>query len=215
MDSAAGAKDNGLVVSFASFEELLVRLLTDLAFGRASRHWYWQRWSYLFALPPGRAVAALMEGHADYLPAVTAGLARAAVLADVWHRLDWPDAHRLAAVVARRSDLSLQQIALGSFKIESSIVQPEIPPHLQTRWASTLEALNINDPRRLLALVLIGQETYPLRLINAPVRLLTALNQAFGASSQPSGHTWVQAPQQPSMANKDVVTAGACGCWSV
>jgi hypothetical protein len=195
MDSATGSKDNGLVVSFASFEELLVRLLTDLAYGRASRHWYWQRWSYLFSLPPGRAVAVLMETHADHLPAVTAGLAKTGVLSLVWRKLDREDTVRLTAVVARRSGLRLPQMPSGINGTEPQLAPPAVPSHLQTRWASTLNDLPAGDPRRMLAMILIGQESFPLFLQRAPEGLITAIGKTFGDPAQPPGHDLLQGPQ--------------------
>lgn len=189
--------DNGLVMRFDSFEALLVSLLSDLARGRASRRWYWQRWSHLLRLPIGKALTDVMESHIDYLPTVTAGLARTGSLASVWQHLDPAQALRLTAIIAQRNGFDLQTKAQNAEEEKSApLAILQLPRAQYERWETILKNLPRQDPRRNLALLLIGQESVPLFLQKAPLRLMDALNHAF-TRSQPQ--------RQPS---QEITTAG-------
>lgn len=172
------------VVRFANLTELLAALLTDLVQGQAPRLWYWQRWSHLFRLPLPDALASLMEEHITHLPAVCARLARQRSLAHVWVALGEAGAHQLLTELAWRHGFALPEPGQVAAAMTAPSPDPTPTPlrlgsGVQQRWAPALQSLRLTDPRRLLALALIGQEVAPLMLQRAPATLLAQMAKAL------------------------------------
>ncbi len=182
--SGAGDGDGSSnVVRFKSFTELLGRLITDLITGSAGRRWYWQRWAHLFDLPAGRAVARLMTEHVEYLPAVTSRLARLSSLSGVWLALDPAEARQLVEVIARQSGFRVPDLTEQSGLPERGDPVDALPSALYHRWVGTLARLRATDPRRLLALIVIGREVFPWPLQKSAPQVLATLDQIFPSAA--------------------------------
>jgi hypothetical protein len=175
---------DGEVRRFSGLDDLLARLLADLAAGTASQRWYWHFWSDLFHLPRSQAMARLMRTHLDYLAAVTAQAARHGTLTRVWLTIDTADATSLALALARRAGLQWLAIPVRINKQEPALPALVLPTPARARWTQPLATLPTGDPRRLAAWILVAQETVPLLLSKAPTRLLAALDQILETRPQ-------------------------------
>jgi hypothetical protein len=179
ISGAQSGSINSNVIRFVDLNDLLARLMADLINGRASRCWYWQRWSHLFQLSPGCAVAKLMSDHIEYLPALTTRLARQQTLRLVWRTLGRDDARQLSKTLAWRVGLHLPVTDAPKTQPEPLIPALALPAEIKARWESVLAPLPQDHPRFRLALILIACETWPVLLQKAPYRLLSALTKVF------------------------------------
>jgi hypothetical protein len=219
-----GRSDN--VVRFADLMELLTALLTDLVRPGTTRHWYWQRWAHLFALPLPRAVGDLLTEHLAHLPAVCEALARHGTLAQVWLCLDKENAWRLQHALAWRGGFSLpknEAVQRGQGRTghayppgagDVEVSEHEHPRlreavlHISStvhrRWQPLLQRLSMVDPRYQLGLLVIAQEVAPLMLQQAPAALLDRLQTMFVSRDairrhdQPDATVGIAPPPQPS-----------------
>ncbi|MEW5755362.1 MAG: hypothetical protein AB1810_03585 [Pseudomonadota bacterium] len=174
------------VVRFANLTELLAALLTDLLQGQAAQRWYWQRWAHLFELSakaPAQSVVTLLAEHLDLLPAVCARLAQQRSLERLWLSLDSAGAVQLMAELAWRHGIRLpplDELAKAADSTAASRHETRaslrLSRTLQQRWAPILNLFTSSDPRRLLALLLLGQEAAPMMLRQAPLTLLAQLD---------------------------------------
>ncbi|MEJ2432274.1 MAG: hypothetical protein P8Y53_03595 [Pseudolabrys sp.] len=151
-------------VRFASLARLLARLSTDLLNDRAAHTWYWRRWSHLFRLPPGEAVARLWEAYVAELTEVTALLAARGELYRVWQVLGAVQGERLLHVLVRA--LGLAPAVAGVARDARSPPSPPLPRSYLIRWREPLACLSEGDPRARLAACLVALEWQPTSLLS-------------------------------------------------
>ena len=207
--SASPGARGGDAVRFDSLAELLAALLTDLAGGLAQDRWYWQRWSPLFALPRGRAIAALVSEHLPELASVCARLGEARALEAVWLAMSPDDARGLVTELSRRGGYRLSGGVGDMTGSRRAVLEaPGAAANAVPLWGVTLARLQSTDPRRVLALLVIAQEIAPLSLRNESGPLLATLDrllppapgmndQAESQSTPPTPSAAEAAPKLP------------------
>jgi hypothetical protein len=171
------------VMRFAGLSQLLAALLADLVTGRARGRWYWQSWSALFSLPLPNALAQLFAEHLEHLPAVCVLLEQRGALSSVWSQLDEQGARRLLPLLARRGRFALPTVKPAGKRWQGGHEAVEEAPFqlcatVVQRWRPVLAVSGPSEARRVVALLLLGQEVAPLMLQHAPAKLLAQLVRA-------------------------------------
>lgn len=189
---AAANSVSDQVVVFNSQAELLAALLRDLRSGPSGLRWYWRHWADLFQCPTSIAVYRLLAEHGHLLPSITARLAQQQCLQDVWLCLSQADCRQWAAEIAANlgfrlpdwlGDKQADSVLNGGFAAEEPtaqrVWQAEIGARLHAQWQPVLQNLDMQDARYHLALLLVGWEAAPLRLLENPAACLAALSRQF------------------------------------
>ncbi len=178
LDKAKPPGAHSDAIRFYNFTELLAYLLVDLASGHAAHRWYWQRWSHLFSLAPSAALRQLLSEYLTDLPAISSQLHQQKKLADVWLRLNDADSEQLVNELSWKLGIRLTYLD-ESLPVEAITTVPEIQAHLLQplliRWQPLFKQTEYEQPRYLLALLIIALEVAPLALQHAPDALIRYL----------------------------------------
>jgi hypothetical protein len=178
-DAGSHGEERAMAVRFRDLADLIARLCADLATGRATGRWYWQRWPKLLRLPAGEAILSLLADQVERLATVSERLAGLGALAAVWGT--WTPAQALAlhGRLAAHFGTTLL-LPAGGDGTGDPVDLPAPPVVLSRRWAPVLAALPRSDPRRRLAAHLVALEWRPLWVAeSASARLLDVLADAL------------------------------------
>ncbi|GGO76194.1 hypothetical protein GCM10011348_02820 [Marinobacterium nitratireducens] len=168
--------DPGNIMRFASEQDMLAALLSDLAAGVAAQRWYWRRWSRLFGMPPGQAIGSLLADNLTHLNALTQRLHGRQQLARVWQALDDRSAEQLIAELCWKNGYRLDSRATAP----RSRADVRLAPQVLARWRPALQTLTPDSPRFQLSALLMAQESAPLMLIQSATATVSAIAKRLG-----------------------------------
>lgn len=167
--------------TFTNDITLFTHLSRDLADGSAARHWYWQQWQDLTTQPPEMALAILWQRHGELLPAVISTLKQMNALHTVWRSLT-PNAATLVIEALKvqyhlehdepRGDRESTPVSFadGDETIFSRHQSHHALSSAIADWRPILAGWSCDDPRVLLAALIIGIERAPLTILSSHAR---------------------------------------------
>jgi hypothetical protein len=180
-DGLRSAMNSSERQTFTNGIELLAHLSRDLADGSAARHWYWQQWHDLTTQPPEIALAMLWQRHGELLPAIISTLKQLGALHMVWRALT-PNAATLVVEALKaqyhlehddpRGDRESTPVSFADSD-ETIFSRHQLHHGLSSAiadWRPILVGWSSNDPRVLLAALLIGIEQAPLTILSPDAR---------------------------------------------
>lgn len=191
--------DDADVVRFSSFAEMVAVMIDDIAHGRLSSRWIWSRWRSEFAGEIPTALTRVLSQTGMDLPDVCAHLARRNVLGRAWATLDPAHVPQIAAVFAASRGFGNAWSAwrqLHAFKEaehgtseEYRLDVPQLPIGITSAWRPILEGLQVDDPRRTLALLIICAEVVPNALMQNSQATLRRFGMCFPGPTGPKPET--------------------------
>ncbi|OZG70291.1 hypothetical protein BTA51_26585 [Hahella sp. CCB-MM4] len=166
-----GNSDN--IKRFATLDELLAALVSDLLMGTAGQHWYWQRWSHLFSGNLSSALRTLLAEYIDQTAAVIERLHYSGLLKHFWQTLTDADAEALCIELTYQGGYRLQQFPYTD--LPPPIDLTDIPSSRCQAWQYSLAGLPAQSARQQWVFWLVARQFWPLALAQAPKETLQAV----------------------------------------
>ncbi len=171
MVAQTASSDN--IKRFATLDELLAALASDLLMGTASQHWYWQRWSHLFSGNLSSALRTLLAEYIDQTAAVIERLHYSGLLKHFWQTLTDTDAEALCIELTYQGGYRLQQFPYTD--LPPAVDLTNIPSSRCQAWLHSLTVLPAQSARQQWVFWLVARQFWPLALAQAPTETLQAV----------------------------------------
>ena len=191
VDGTSNSAAEAEAVRFSSLHEMLAQLSLELARATGRTNWYWQSWAQLFRLPAAEAIQSLWSENVSHLAGITLLLRERGELATVWQALNRFNAQALIHRLEQFTSLPLHNVLTkehGGQEYKQSRVgmarRLEIPLR---KWLPVVAHYKADDPRRLLAAIVMAIQHLPQHLSQDPSGTVQSLNNNMDSWIEKNG----------------------------